>query len=55
MNPKKFILSLRPPDNLSKYLNYTSCVEDIDDLTGEIDLEELYSNYKSCKVIIELK
>ncbi|XP_008552498.3 neprilysin-1 [Microplitis demolitor] len=49
MNPKKFILSLRPPDNLSKYLNYTSCVEDIDDLTGEIDLEELYSNYKSCK------
>ncbi|KAH0554081.1 neprilysin-like [Cotesia glomerata] len=49
MNPQTFILSLQPPDNLSKYFDQAPCIEDLDDLSGEIDLEKLYSNYKSCK------
>ncbi|CAG5095794.1 Similar to nep-1: Neprilysin-1 (Caenorhabditis elegans), partial [Cotesia congregata] len=49
MNPQTFILSLQPPDNLSKYFDQAPCIKDLDDLSGEIDLEKLYNNYKSCK------
>lgn len=50
MNPQEFILSLQPPDNLSKYFDQAPCIEDLDNLSGEIDLDKLYNNYKSCKV-----
>ncbi|KAG8042528.1 hypothetical protein G9C98_005162 [Cotesia typhae] len=49
MNPQEFILSLQPPDNLSKYFDQTPCIEDLDNLSDEIDLDKLYNNYKSCK------